>query len=573
VAAKGLDCNVLTDFAQLEKFSPEWMRLHATTGKGEIFQHFAWIHAWWHTLRKDSRLFTPIVFREGRVVAILPLVLTERRLRFLGYSASDYNHFLANPVESNAALEICLRSLREHETKWDEILLENVPESSLLAECIRGIPESWQRWIVKTPGEPCPTLVLGEKKREALDSLLAKDKLRKTVRYLGRRGKLNFRHLEGAHDITTHLPQFFRQHIRRSVLAGRPSRFLDGDYVSFYENLLERFGAGPEIRFSVLELEGRAIAYHFGSLFNSKYLYYKPTFDVDLWDQSPGQALLWYLFDYLQAADVEEFDFGKGDDSYKYRFSNHVHQNVNFTIGNPGYRFVVLRAYRHLRDSAKRRVRNSPALDRAVRTARGTWRDLWVSYKRAGLAAALRELFGKVIFDREESWVVSVDASSRSAHGSREVSINETSLGGLADFAIGLPEFLTEDRLLKARDLLRQKKTAWIASIDGSEQSVIWTSVDADFPAPTNSFPLPGKAMLVLEIWPLSHRSVKHGLVPVLRQVAAMAAALGLNTWAVCPKALLPSRFKLSGEGLRPAYRCVRTQILGKAHWKYRPFG
>jgi len=200
------------------------------------------------------------------------------------------------------------------------------------------------------------------------------------------------------------------------------------------------------------------------------------------------------------------------------------------------------------------------------------WRDMCVSYKRAGLAAALRQLFGKVIFDREESWMVSVDAS-QSAHGSHQVSINETSLSGLADLAIAQPDFLAEDRLLKARDLLRQKQTAWVASIDGSEQAVVWTSVGADLSAPTNTFPLPGKAMLVLEIWPLTHRRAKHGLVPILRQFAAMAAAMGLHTWAVCPKALLPSRFKLSGEGLKPAYRWVRTRILGKAHWKYRRFG
>jgi CelD/BcsL family acetyltransferase involved in cellulose biosynthesis len=572
VEDKNLECRVLTDFGELERFSTEWTRLQTAAGKGEIFQHFTWIQAWWHSLREDSRLFTPIVLRGGRIVGILPLVLTGRRLRFLGYSVSDYNHFLAEPNEGNAALEVCLTSLLKHSIDWNEIVLEKVPESSLLAECIQGLPEYWRQWIVKTRGEPCPTLMLGENRQETLDSLLSKDKLRKTVRHLGRRGKLTFRHLEDVDDIMVHLPQFIRQHIRRSALAGRRSAFLNSDYVSFYENLLERFDTRREIRFSVLELDGRAIAYHFGSLFRGTYLYYKPTFDVDLWDLSPGQALLWYLFEYLKVADVQEFDFGDGGESYKYRFSNLVHKNVNFTVHAPGFRSIARKMCRHLRESAKEQILSSPTLDRAAKAIRGMWQDLHLSYGQVGPAVALLKLLGDAIFYREESWVVSVDLSNRSAHGERGVSINEISLGGLADFTAVFPDFLTEDLLQKARELLRQKKTAWITSVDESEQTVLWTSVDTALSTPIGMVTLPGTAMLVLEIWPLTPRRAKLGCVPVLRHFATIADAMGLPMWAVCPKRLLPSERVLRDQGVKPAHQWVRTQILGKTHTKHQKF-
>src|SRR5262249_10222295 len=91
-----LDCRVLTHFAALEALSYEWQQLHAATGRAEIFQDFRWLQAWWRTLGGRGRLFTPVAYRGRQLVAILPLVLEQRRLRFLGHSVSDYNHFLAH---------------------------------------------------------------------------------------------------------------------------------------------------------------------------------------------------------------------------------------------------------------------------------------------------------------------------------------------------------------------------------------------------------------------------------------------------------------------------------------------
>ncbi len=565
-----LECRVLTDFAELEALSADWTRLHAATGKSEIFQHFAWIAAWWQSLGKNCRLFTPVVVRQGRIVGILPLVLTGRRLRFLGYSVSDYNHFLAEPGEGGAALEICLDTLSMHAREWDEILLENVPETSLLADCIRNLPRRRQRAIVGMPGDSCPTMLLAADKQDVLKSSM--DKLKRAVNRLRRADKLVFRHIEDPAEAAVHLPQFFQQHIRRSAMAGRRSGFLDGDYVAFYRNLLERIGPQKEIRFSVLELGGRAVAYHFGSLFDGKYFWYKPSFDIDLWELAPGQAMLWHLFEYLQTADVGEFDFGRGDESFKHRFSNHVRQNHVFIVYAPGYRSAIRRTYRWLRESAKRLVRQSPPLERVLKAAQGKWQDTRHSYRRGGAKAAWRKLLRNPLFGKEESWVVSVDSADRDGQGRREACVNEITLGGLADLAMTFPDTLTEDVMSKAREFLRQKKTAWIVTLDGSERTLVWTSVGAELPAPTGTLSLPGEAMLVHEIRPLTSRGTRSDLVAVLRQFASIAAAKGLTTWAVCPRRFLPAARILRERGVNPEYRWVRTRILGKTHWKKRKF-
>jgi CelD/BcsL family acetyltransferase involved in cellulose biosynthesis len=562
-----LQCRILTDFAELEGLATEWTRLQSASGDAEIFQHFSWITAWWRSLGKNCRLFTPVALRRGRVVAILPLVLDGRRLRFVGYSVSDYNHFLAEPEASGAALEACLDSLRAQAGAWDAILLENVPASSLLAGCIRGLPARWQRSMIVTPGDPCPTMLLGGDRRDVLKSSM--DKLKRAVNRLRRMGDLGFRHIVDPAEAAVHLPQFFRQHIRRSAVAGRRSGFLDADYVSFYRMLVERVGPENEIRFSVLEHGGRAIAYHFGSLFHGKYFWYKPSFDVDLFDLAPGQAMLWHLFDYLQTAGAREFDFGRGDETFKYRFSNHVRNNIAVVFYASRGRAAVARAGGRMRESIRRMTRKSPRLERAAKAARAAWQDARRTYGREGGAAAWRKLLRAAVFDREVLWVFSVEPSPRNAPETHDVSVREISLGGLADLALACPELLDEEVMNKAREFFRQKKTAWIATMAGSERMLLWTSIDAELTAPAGAvLPLPDRTMLVHEIRPVGPGASGREAVAVLRKIAANAAAAGLGTWAVCPARLLPSGRALHDAGMNPRLRWTRTRILGKTYWK-----
>ncbi|MHB8534204.1 MAG: GNAT family N-acetyltransferase [Sulfuricaulis sp.] len=569
-----LECRVLTDFAELEVLSTDWTRLQTATGKGEIFQHFDWTAVWWKSFGKDHRFFTLIVLRKERIVGILPLALIGRRLRFLGYNVSDYNHFLAEPGEADAALERCLDTLRGHAGEWDEIQLENVPESSLLAESLRHLPRVWQRSIVATPGDPCPTMLLTENKHEVLKSSM--DKLKRAVNRLRRANVLIFRHIEDPAEMAAHLPQFFKQHIRRSAMAGRRSGFLDHDYVSFYGNLLDRVGVDKVIRFSVLELGGQPVAYHFGLQYQGKYLWYKPSFDIDLWDLAPGQGMLWHLFEHQQTAGIEEFDFGRGDEAFKYRFSNHVRRNLNFTVYAPGYRSAIRRACRRVRETTKTLVGKSPKLEQAMKQTRDIWRDTLFLYRRAGTKPAMHKILRTSGIDKEESWVLFIDRSTSGAPSPREqdaTTVKPISLGGLADMALTNPGILDEQALQKARELFRQKLSAWVVSAGGQEEILAWTSIDTELTAPAGKIELPDKAMIVLEIWPLIFRTKRKNYFNLLRQLSSTANAMGLTMWAVCPKRFLPAEDVLRGHGVIPKYRWVRSRILGKTRWEQHEFG
>ena len=70
-----------------------------------------------------------------------------------------------------------------------------------------------------------------------------------------------------------------------------------------------------------LTWNGRAIAFHFGLSYRRRFLFGIPSFDIELQDHSPGEVLLRQLI----LAAIEEgatvFDFGPGEEAYKYRFA------------------------------------------------------------------------------------------------------------------------------------------------------------------------------------------------------------------------------------------------------------
>lgn len=486
-----LHCRRLTKFTDLEGHAADWFRLHAQADQREIFQHFAWVQCWWESLGKCARLFTPIGYRQNRVVAILPLVLAGRQLRFRAYSASDYNHFLAESGEARAALPLCLDALLAQRTEWDSILLENVPESSMLDDCMRDLPNRLRRWVVRTTSAPCPTLLLDTNRRATLDSLLSRESLKRPVRRFKRQASLVLRHLEERDEALSNLDELMKQHIRRSVMAGRRSTFLVDAYALFYRKLVTRLDLRSELRFSVLTLDGRPIAYHFGMLSDSKYPWYKPAFDIDLWESSPGQVHLWFLIEHLQTISAREFDFGLGDEAFKFRFSNLTRQNLHISILPPGVGSMLHKVVWTTMASARNKIKESTCLYKFARHVYDLWREKRADFKIKSLGSAVPRLFGDMVYRREVAWLVSFDVAKGRPELESRVALARATLGDLADLALIYPVRLTVAKLSDARKRMREAMTPWIARIDGSTCMILWTAIDRNLHLPNRVVALP----------------------------------------------------------------------------------
>ncbi len=459
--------------------SAAWHPLWALAPGRHAFNGPAWTAAWAASRGAGLDLFAPVVRAPDRILGILPLVRDpDGVLRFHGRPECDYADLLASPEAGPEVLEQSLRALLV-EPGWRRAELDNVREDGVLAAAVDRLPPDLRRLVAVERQAACPAVVSPPEAEGVFAALAAKDKLRQYHRKLGRLGEVRFRHVETREEIRELLPRFFRQHEERSVLAGRDSQFREPGPRRFYEALVDSMDPASELRFGVLHAGERLAACHFGFEANGRFLFYKPTFDVSLWDYSPGQVLLRALFQYAEARRVAVFDFTIGDEEYKHRFANEVVHTVRITVARSGPGATAAGVVR----TARARLREVPALRSLVTRLR----------RRTGTPAPSVPLLAY----RPDAAVERSDPAA----GVAGVVAERGGLADLAGLSLANPAAFPSAAIPPLRLRLKQDEL-WVARRDGAVVAAAWCG-ERDAPAAS---PGTGGCRVLYDAWTVAER-------------------------------------------------------------------
>jgi CelD/BcsL family acetyltransferase involved in cellulose biosynthesis len=351
-----LRCELVTDFFRLQSLAPAWERLNKESCGG-AFQSWGWASAFWETHGHALKLCAPVIFAGDTVVGIVPLAIRNGAARLLGEPYADYNGPLCLPEHAVDVLRTSFIALLNAPFPWTECIFNNLPENSPVLQLLMRPAWRLQEHFQTVFQYSCPAV--RNDGNGIFERLARKESLRRRENRLRRQGNLTFRHIDNRQEIQARLDEFFAQHATRQALNGVRSQFLDAAPQAMIRALVAELDPVRELRFGALELNGRAIAYHFGFQHADKFFFYAPSFDVNHWDDSPGDVLLRHLFQYAQTEKLSEFDFTIGDEAYKDRYANHVGKtwSVYFYRSPRQLRTQVLRAGRSLRDKARRNQR------------------------------------------------------------------------------------------------------------------------------------------------------------------------------------------------------------------------
>jgi CelD/BcsL family acetyltransferase involved in cellulose biosynthesis/RimJ/RimL family protein N-acetyltransferase len=569
-----LRCEIVRDFTRFEALAEHWERLRRTGRRPEIFGSFAFARAHWRAFGHERRLCVAVVFEEYAPVGILPLAAQRRILRFLCAPDADYNDFLAAADAPAEILAMALRTLTAADG-WDRCILENVPEDSNLVAAVAALPAELQSRLVPIGRSTCPALVLDGDGAAQLGKTLANSRNRQTLRRLGHKGELRLRHLEDGDEIRRYLPAFFRQHMQRWAMAGFETQFTDPAQRAFFAALIEELGP-KRARFAVLELSGRLVACHFGFEADSKYVFYKPTFDVDLWDDSPGTVLLLLLLDDARRRGLREFDFAVGGEWYKSRFANTMRSNQAFALYRSPQRAAIARLV--LRVKAQPRL--WPALRSAASAARSFRGRLRRAMRRRGawgvLAVGIRQI-SRLILAHDEMLVF---VRARSNVGSTVVAgpqqtaldIRPGTLSELAACACAYPEELDTAWLQRARERLKQGDRPFLAMVGEQIVHTAWFGVRGEIDGGTEltaacRIRTEGQVGLIYDCWtPPPWRG--HGIYPRVLQVLLGLAPPECETIAICSLARnRASRRGIEKAGFELMHRMGRLRLFRHLEW------
>ena len=331
-----LRCEVVSDFDRLQELSAEWTRLWKSDSEAEIFQTPEWAGAWWCSFGHTCTLCSLVVLAGDEVIGIVPLVKRNGVIGFLGTPEADYADIVCEEKWAGEVLAVAFKTLRESVAGWSECVLQHLSKDSRVMHHYQGLQRQLLGNLNCLPTERYQTILFQDNRDAVFSSLLGKKHTRRLRNKLQKAGQVRFHHLQTQQATGPYLNDFFHHHVRRHAAIGKRSVYAVPESCEFIRTLFAKLG--PEARFGVLELDGRPLAWYLGFQVNGKFLLYQHTFDLDASAYTPGELLLWNLFEYARDHVAREFDFGNGDEPYKNRFANHSRETFSLYIEPFGWK-------------------------------------------------------------------------------------------------------------------------------------------------------------------------------------------------------------------------------------------
>jgi len=573
-----LRCELITEFKQLEQLSSDWERLWKSDPAGEIFQTYAWARAWWRAYGSQYSLHCLVVYDDGTVIGILPLVRHHDDLRFLGAPQADYTDILCEEARALEVLTTAFSVLQALD-QWKECKLEHLPSQSRIARYWRNAPHGLRRYSRLVFGYYCQTIMVRRDSPDLLIKIAQKKRMRRHVNQLARLGKVNFRFLDTKLEAQEHLAQFFRYHARRRILVGEASSCHLLRFQRLLEGLVDELDPKNELRFGAVEVDGSPVAYHFGFDNGGKFTLYQQTFDVNAWDYHPGNVLLHHMLLYAGERGVHEFDFTIGVEPYKTRYTNCVKQNLTLYLEPRTLRGLVRCFWRTIQSrlyqkavDARAHFQQYPKIyDRmdAVRkwVLEPTGEQLEGAYTKPRQGWSLFSRICKSIWQTQDHFLFLLEGKRSAEHvgvNDQNMEVGFCRLSDIADLLLENCNFPGD--LRSWRERIAKGDQLLIVREDGKATLALWTTKDPSaIVSSSNKRAIDfDSSRIVYEHWSSSgadtSRSYRAALAFLIREAANQERSL----WVCCPRKIEAQQKELSRQGFRPKYRLRDWHVF---HW------
>lgn len=308
----------------------QWNSLAAESAGATIFQTHEWFAAWWAAFARRRQLFLITAWDGADLAGIAPLMVERHRgvryLEFVGSPNADYQDLILGP-RPEAVLAGLAEFLASHRSHWDMLVLRNLPTDSVTYRLLPGMLNDLGIRTTDEERIPCPTLEIASRPEETRRRLNGYS-FRRRINRLRQAGETGYVRCSTEEQLQRYLPVFFEQYIERRAGSPAESFFRRPEVREFYTSLAHSMLPHGWLHFSVLECDGRPVAFHFGFEFKKRLYWYKPSYDPAVARLSPGKVLLSHLIRDAMERELEELDFTVGAEPFKYRYTRTERTNV-----------------------------------------------------------------------------------------------------------------------------------------------------------------------------------------------------------------------------------------------------
>jgi len=333
----------------LSNLEEDWNRLSESAEFPNVFTTFDWFRTWnqRRSLEEHRGLRRPNVLvlkKDGVVVGISPFIyraasrfgLAVRKLEFVGREA-DYNDFVLGDAPAGQ-IEALVRFLAQTQGQWDLIDLRDLRETGNTKALIeKALSNAGLLHRFLPEEERCPYLLIDAPWSELVSrfSPSSRHALRNQQSRLNRMSAegLRVRIIENPLDEPGLLEKLVALESQKHV-HGELSQPFIGKYPEVFQSLFDTLGPRGWFYLALMEMGVRPIAYRLGFRCGKKLWGFLTAYDHTFSSLSPGTMLVPALIDYGFAHGYNEYDFLRGEETYKMRWTTDYHQTHRLMIWN-----------------------------------------------------------------------------------------------------------------------------------------------------------------------------------------------------------------------------------------------
>jgi hypothetical protein len=266
-----------------------------------------------------------------RLIGLAPLVRHKNRvsglreLAFLGTgeAAADHLDFVADDQQRSAVTIAICEYLRAHGEDWDVLRLTDIRQDSptlgILQQQFNGSFDCRE-----SEGATCPYLPLEGSWQTYLDQKSSnfRQQTRSKRRKFERLPKARFLACQTTKQVEDAMQRLFRFNPQRWASQGESSAFSSRAFQECHLDVARRFLSKGWLDLCCLQVEDEAVAVLYSFVFAGKVFYYNAGFDPRWSHYSLGRVLMAYHLESAFDRGLVEYDFLRGNHSYKYAWTS-----------------------------------------------------------------------------------------------------------------------------------------------------------------------------------------------------------------------------------------------------------
>lgn len=280
----------------------EWEGLLERCPYRDLYLTHEWISLWCRHFAEGKDLHVLLVRDGERLIGIAPLMIAAEKLRglplrklgFLLNGCSVKSNFIVPPEEIEKFFDALVNYFVQIKGRWDLLSLHGISEASALLPSLvhrtggrSGLPalapSSWDNAVI--PIDRTWEDFIKSRSRHF------KKRLKVTERDLNTRGKVTVARYRERFEADLAMDKIFDIEGRSWKATRGETMAARRDYRAFYLDVVKHFAERGAWRAWILEVDGKAVASHFGFLDQGIYYAEKQSYDSDYAIISPGKSV------------------------------------------------------------------------------------------------------------------------------------------------------------------------------------------------------------------------------------------------------------------------------------------